>query len=226
MDSSALSHIPSTRLTFHAVDASYDATLFIDGKDRSRLRAIFRHARADSGLVVVRATLEFGRSALVTYARLSGLLKHVVIALAAVRAAIPPGNPLNQSVHIHVKFDHVIEGAAMLVQNGVERMRLLGSTGVAVKNGPHLIAHALKLGGDQCGDYFIRDELTRVHNRLGLQANRSLRLYSSPQHIAGRKLAHAVARHQPLRLCAFTGPRRPEKYDIQLHVLPVIELTP
>ena len=64
---------------------------------------------------------------------------------------------------------------------------------------------------DDADDDVVGDQRARFHHRFGLEADRRARRHRGAQHVAGRELRNAVFLHQPRRLGAFAGARRPEQ---------------
>ena len=108
----------------------------------------------------------------------------------------------------------MIKRAAVAGKDRIERLRLRGGAGIAVKDGTGILAHGGEFGIDQVGDDFVRDQFAALHHFLGLEAHRRAGLHRSAQHIAGRELAHAVPLDEPCTLRALAGTGRPKKNDV------------
>ncbi len=71
---------------------------------------------------------------------------------------------------------------------------------------------------DEADDDLVGYQLARVHERLGLFAERRAVAARGPEHVAGRDLRDAEARREALRLGAFAGAWRAEEDEVALPI--------
>ncbi len=88
-----------------------------------------------------------------------------------------------------------------------ERDELVGlrlSARITIEDRADIGAHVGQLGVDHGRDDLVRDEIARIHDRLGALADIGPLRDGGPQHVTGGKLYHIACLNQMTRLCTFT----------------------
>src|SRR3546814_17454281 len=102
---------------------------------------------------------------------------------------------------LDLQLDHMVEFAAPVAEDRIERVGLRGGARIAVEDHRDVAAKLVEPLADQPRDDCIGDEFAGVHHRLGLKADRRSRLDRGPQTVARRDLEHdnlpLVARPTP-----------------------------
>ena len=143
-----------------------------------------------------------------------------MITLTAIGAGETTRNPVNQSVFVNRKFNHMIKIAAMFRKDFIERLGLSLCARVSIKNSARCIIHRGKLGIDHGRDDCVRHKSAGIHHIGNLAAKVGIGLARLSQHVAGRQLQHAVAFLKIASLCAFASARRSKKYDVHCQFCP------
>ena len=144
-----------------------------------------------------------------------------MIALAAFCAGKPARDPLDQSIFVDRKLDHIGKHAVALGQYLVQRFGLGGGAGIAVKDNALFGAEFIELVADNTRNYLIRHQFACFHQRLGLQPDFGSGIHGGAQHVSGRQLDHAMFVFQKARLGSLPGTRWPQQDDVHA-ITPVI----
>jgi hypothetical protein len=120
------------------------------------------------GLIV--GPLDEGRAVAIADARLLRRVAAQVVHRSVLRAAHAAAQPVDQDLHRDLQRKDVVDPAAPPREHLVERGGLRDRAGISVEE-----EAALRLGTrqrlvDDPVDHFVRHELPRVHQRLGLPA--------------------------------------------------------
>src|SRR5690348_7035403 len=108
----------------HSVDAAQNAAVTVIGQDWRSLFAVDLEPGFDGLGPVIGAAGELGAATAVAYSMLARPIVPVVVAGAALVAAKPPGQPVDEDRLVDIQQNHVIEPEAVLGQHRVERLCL------------------------------------------------------------------------------------------------------
>src|ERR671931_15883 len=182
--------------------------------ERARLRAIDFEALPHRFLAVV-VSLE---------QRLAG---HIVFALRLRRIELDVVGAPRRRMHAaaahthddlvvgHVDLEHAVERHA----GALERLRLRDGARKAVEEIAALAVGLLQPLLHETDDDVVGHELPGVHHLLRREAKRRAGLHRGAQHVTGRNLRDAVLLADEVRLRAFAGAGRAEKYHPHRSIL-------
>ena len=198
----------------HALDGAQDSTRFVVVGQGRCLVFVLGQAAADCLGLVVRA-LDERRVVPVAEAGPLGRVGAQVVDRAVLRAIEAPAQAVDQDVCGNVQVQHVVDLAAAARQHLVERGGLGDGAGKAVEQEP-----AFRLGAgerlvDDAVHHLVRDELARVHQRVGLLAQRRPIGDGAAQDVAGGELRDRESPRQALRLRAFPRSRWTQEDEIE-----------
>ena len=202
-----------------AIDAVLLALRLVIVDQRRGLCLVDAQAIGDGVFVVVGAVVQSAATdvAQAVHFRWRGV---GVVHLSAAAAGATPGDALDQQVEIHVDEDRGLQGAAQLVEHGVEGLGLGDVAWEAVENEALFgvgLGHALL---DHVEHDLVRNQLAGIHGGLGLQAKGGFRGDGGAQQVTGGYLWYAVVADQFLGLGSLARSWRANQDDPHVDCLP------
>src|SRR3546814_826628 len=108
----------------------------------------------------------------------------------------------------------MIELLALFGEHLVERFGLCRGAREAIQNKAPLTVGLLDSPRDDLDHDRVGHQPARVHDGLGILAERAARSHRGTQHVARRELHETMLLLEKLGLRAFSGTRRPEQDDV------------
>mmetsp|Transcript_120331 Transcript_120331/g.236486 ORF Transcript_120331/g.236486 Transcript_120331/m.236486 type:complete len:220 (+) Transcript_120331:237-896(+) len=118
---------------------------------------------------------------------------------------------LYQKLIIDVKVDHLVNANILLLQKTIKNLRLIHSSGEAVKNKTLGTGRALDRFSNNSCNNVVTYEHTSVHDGLGFTTHFTSILHGITKHVASGKVAKAILFFNSRSLCSFSSSGRAKK---------------
>jgi len=173
-----------------------------------------------------------------------GLTGHIVLALHLGRAEVgvvgaatgrvdpATRHALHEKLVVDVQVDDLVNADVLLLQQAVQDLCLVDSSGETVQDKALVALRALDGIGNNASNNLITNQLAGIHERLSLQADLSAVLDGISEHVAGGQVAQAVLLLDSGSLGSLSSTGRTEKdsspankkdvWEIRKHLVTVL----